>query len=101
MLAFKELLILSKQRAISNSTTNNIVSLMFNLLAGEDYAKSFHSECGCICDSEADWTVSGQGGRNKMAGSLSKGDRMCLFCIAPEVSQGIRGRSGRERFSLS
>ena len=34
--------------------------------------KSFHSECGCICDSEADWTFSGQGGRNKMAGSLSK-----------------------------
>lgn len=64
---------------------------MFNLLAGKDYAKSFYSVD--IFDSEADWTFSGQGEREKkkMAGSLQKGDRVCLFCIALEVSQRIKG----------
>lgn len=64
---------------------------MFNLLAGKDYAKSFYSECGCTWDSEPDWKLSRHNGGRKMAASLQKGDRMCLFCGALEVSERIRG----------
>lgn len=69
---------------------------MFNLLAGKDYTKSFYSECGCICDSEADRSFSGRSGRNKMAESLPKGDRICLYCIAPEVREEGLEVEGRE-----
>ena len=39
-------------------------------------------------------------GTGWISGSLPKGDRMCLLCIALEVSQRIRVRSRRKRFSL-